>query len=101
VEILILEVDLVFLDTVAMVDHFSCHLDQVDIHFLLFQLHGSKFVFTTIFKLKNEALGRSKKRSNRPLLKTMGKRHSFTKMLLEGGSIDTNALILEYIGHFC
>jgi hypothetical protein len=61
VEILILEVDLVLLDTGATVDHFSHRLNQVDLHFLLFQLHGSKFVFTAIFKLKNEALGRSKK----------------------------------------
>jgi hypothetical protein len=50
VEILILEVDLVLLDTRARVDRFSHRLDQVDLHFLLFQLHGSKFVFTTIFK---------------------------------------------------
>ena len=60
-EILILEVDLVLLDTGATVDHFSRHLDQVDLHLPLFQLHGSIFVFTTIFKFKNEALGRSKK----------------------------------------
>jgi hypothetical protein len=61
VEILILEVDLVLLDTGATVDHFSRRLDQVDLHLPFFQLHGSIFVFTTIFKLKNEALGRSKK----------------------------------------
>jgi hypothetical protein len=61
VEILILEVDLVLLDTGAMVDRFSRRLDQVDLHLPLFKLHGSKFVFTTTFKLKNEALGRSKK----------------------------------------
>jgi hypothetical protein len=61
VEILILEVDLVLLDNGATVDHFSHCLDQVDLHFLLFQLRGSKFVFIAIFKLKNEALGRSKK----------------------------------------
>jgi hypothetical protein len=95
VEILILEVDLVLLNTEAMVDHFSRRLDQVDLHFLLFQLHDSKFISTTIFKLKNEALGCPQKRSNRPLLKTMGKSHSFTETLLEGGSIDANALILE------
>jgi hypothetical protein len=61
VEILILEVDLVLLDTGATVDHFSYRLDQVDLHLLFFQLHGSIFVFMAIFKLKNEALGRSKK----------------------------------------
>jgi hypothetical protein len=49
-EILILEVDLVLLDTGATIDHFSHRLDQVDLHFLLFQSHGSKFVFTAIFK---------------------------------------------------
>jgi hypothetical protein len=49
-EILILEVDLVLLDTRATVDRFSRRLDQADLHFLLFQLHGSKFVFTVIFK---------------------------------------------------
>jgi hypothetical protein len=52
VEILILEVDLVLLDTEAKVYHFSRRLDQVDLHLPLFQLHGSIFVFTTIFKLK-------------------------------------------------
>jgi hypothetical protein len=61
VEILILEVDLVLLDTGATVDRFSCRLDQVDLHLPFFQLHGSIFVFIAIFKLKNEALGRSKK----------------------------------------
>ena len=60
-EILTLEVDLVLLDTGATVDRFSRRLDQVDLHLPLFQLHGSIFVFTAIFKLKNEALGRSKK----------------------------------------
>jgi hypothetical protein len=61
VEILILEVDLVLLDTGATVDHFSHRLDQVDLHLPFFQLHGSIFVFIEIFKLKNEALGRSRK----------------------------------------
>jgi hypothetical protein len=61
VEILTLEVDLVLLDTRATVDRFSRRLDQVDLHLPLFQLHGSIFVSIEIFKLKNEALGRSKK----------------------------------------
>jgi hypothetical protein len=61
VEILTLEVDLVSLDTGAMVDHFSCRLEQVDFHLSLFQSHGSIFFFIAIFKLKNEALCRSKK----------------------------------------
>jgi hypothetical protein len=61
VEILTLEVDLVSLDTGATVDRFSCRLDQVDLHLPFFQLHGSIFIFIAVFKLKNEALGRSKK----------------------------------------
>jgi hypothetical protein len=61
VEILTLEVDLVLLDTRAMVDRFSRCLDQVDIHIPFFQLHGSIFVSIAIFKLKNKALSRSKK----------------------------------------
>ena len=60
-EILTLEVDLVFLDTGATVDSFSRHLDQVDLHLPFFQLHGSIFVPIEIFKLKNEALSHSKK----------------------------------------
>jgi len=61
VEILTLEVDLVLLVTRAMVDRFSCRLDQVDLHHPLFQLHGLIFIFIEVFNLKNEALGRSKK----------------------------------------
>ena len=60
-EILILEVDLVLLDTRATVDRFSHRLDQVDLHLPLFQLHGLIFIFIVVFNLKNEALGRSKK----------------------------------------
>jgi hypothetical protein len=61
VEILILEVDLVSLDTGATVDHFSCHLDQVDLHLSFFQLHGLIFISIVSFNFKNEALGHSKK----------------------------------------
>jgi hypothetical protein len=50
VEILILEVDFVLLDTGATVDRLSLCFDQVDHHLPFFQLHGSKFVFTAIFK---------------------------------------------------
>jgi hypothetical protein len=61
VEILTLEVDLVLLNTKATVVCFSRCLDQVDIHIPFFQLHGSIFVCIAIFKLKNKALGHSKK----------------------------------------
>ena len=55
-EILILEVDLVSLDTGATVDRFSHRLDQVDLHLPLFQTHGLIFIFIAAFNLKNEAL---------------------------------------------
>jgi hypothetical protein len=61
VEILILEVDLVSLDTGATVDRFSCRLDQVDLHLSFFQLHGLIFISIAAFNLKNEALSRPKK----------------------------------------
>jgi hypothetical protein len=48
VEILTLEVDLVSLDTGAMVDRFSCRLDQVDLHLPFFQLHGLIFIFIAV-----------------------------------------------------
>jgi hypothetical protein len=61
VDILILEVDLVSLDTGATADRFSCRLDQVDLHLPFFQLRGLIFIFIAVFNLKNEALSRSKK----------------------------------------
>jgi hypothetical protein len=44
-DILTLEVDLVFLDTRATVDRFSCRSDQVDLHLPFFQSHGLIFMF--------------------------------------------------------
>jgi hypothetical protein len=61
VEILILEVDLVSLDTGATVDRFSRRLDQVDVHLRFFQSHGSIFIFIATFNFKNEALSHPKK----------------------------------------
>ena len=57
-EILILEVDLVFLGTRATVDHFSRRLEQVDVHLRFFQTHGLILIFIAAFNLKNEALSR-------------------------------------------
>ena len=60
-EILILEVDIVLLDTGATIGCFFYRLDQVDLHLPFFQLHGLIFILIAVFKLKNESLGRSKK----------------------------------------
>jgi hypothetical protein len=49
-------VDLVLFAAGAMVDRFSCRLDQVDVHLSFFQTHGLTFIFIASFNLKYEAL---------------------------------------------
>jgi hypothetical protein len=84
VEILILEVDFVLLDTGATVDHFSCCLDQVDLYLSFFQLHGLIFIFIATFNLKNESLSRPKKIKSTSFTSD-GKRAFFLQKRFRGG----------------